>query len=333
MRRDSIHDIARGKWRGILMALQFPDVDRILRGKHMPCPSCGGEDRFRFDDKEGRGTFFCSQCGAGNGVELVMRVRKVGFADAARMVEEAAGHAPVEVKRAAEKTGRTSEWARQAWQQATPLNGIDPASKYLARRSIRIAPFPKMLRFVGRARYVHDDKRSSYHPAMLARFVSPDGERMTVQWQFLDDKGNKADLGGAEKSRKLAPCPVPQGGAVRLASSAETMGVAEGIETALSAMQRDGIPVWATLSSGLLAKWEPPPSVKHLIVYGDHDSSFTGQAAAYALAHRLKCQKQYARIETIEVRMPGVLVEHDAADTDWNDVLRMERGGCYAVGI
>ncbi|NYY79755.1 hypothetical protein DMH17_06695 [Raoultella planticola] len=35
---------------------------------------CGGADRFRFDDKEGRGTWFCNQCGAGDGLKLVEKV-------------------------------------------------------------------------------------------------------------------------------------------------------------------------------------------------------------------------------------------------------------------
>lgn len=39
--------------------------------RHGPCPVCGGKDRFRFDDKEGKGTWICNQCGAGNGLQLL----------------------------------------------------------------------------------------------------------------------------------------------------------------------------------------------------------------------------------------------------------------------
>ena len=38
--------------------------------KHGPCPACGGRDRFRLDDKEGRGTWICNQCGAGDGLHI-----------------------------------------------------------------------------------------------------------------------------------------------------------------------------------------------------------------------------------------------------------------------
>ncbi|WP_250206017.1 primase-helicase zinc-binding domain-containing protein, partial [Escherichia coli] len=43
---------ARGHWAQILPALGV----NILKNRHQPCPVCGGKDRFRFDDQEGRGT-------------------------------------------------------------------------------------------------------------------------------------------------------------------------------------------------------------------------------------------------------------------------------------
>ena len=58
---------ARFRWREILPQL---GVDtRFLTKKHGPCPlpSCGGRDRFCFDDKNGDGTYFCRRCGAGTG--------------------------------------------------------------------------------------------------------------------------------------------------------------------------------------------------------------------------------------------------------------------------
>lgn len=43
--------------------------------KHGPCPVCGGKDRFRFDDKNGRGTWFCSQCEPSSGGGLLLLSR------------------------------------------------------------------------------------------------------------------------------------------------------------------------------------------------------------------------------------------------------------------
>ncbi|MDF7670122.1 primase-helicase zinc-binding domain-containing protein [Orbaceae bacterium ESL0721] len=45
----------------------------IKKNQHSPCPLCGGKDRFRFDDIDGRGTWICNQCGAGDGLELLKR--------------------------------------------------------------------------------------------------------------------------------------------------------------------------------------------------------------------------------------------------------------------
>ena len=71
--RINVRDAAAGKWSGLLLG--FGLTERQLSGKHCPCPICGGNDRFRFDDKDGRGTFFCSHCGAGDGVSLVMSLK------------------------------------------------------------------------------------------------------------------------------------------------------------------------------------------------------------------------------------------------------------------
>ena len=58
-----------GHWQMILKRLGF----EVVKNKHCPCPICGGKDRFRFDDIDGRGTWICNQCGAGDGLELVKR--------------------------------------------------------------------------------------------------------------------------------------------------------------------------------------------------------------------------------------------------------------------
>jgi phage/plasmid primase-like uncharacterized protein len=34
-----------------------------LTDTHQPCPLCGGEDRYRFDDLNGTGSWYCNQCG------------------------------------------------------------------------------------------------------------------------------------------------------------------------------------------------------------------------------------------------------------------------------
>lgn len=55
------------KWDYIFHSLGI----EVGNGKHCPCPMCGGKDRFRFDNQNGRGTYICNQCGSGDGLELI----------------------------------------------------------------------------------------------------------------------------------------------------------------------------------------------------------------------------------------------------------------------
>lgn len=78
----TVRAAARGRWQHILSALGIcvPANPR----KHAPCPSCGGRDRFRFDDRDGAGSWFCNRCTpqAGDGLALVMNARHASFREA-----------------------------------------------------------------------------------------------------------------------------------------------------------------------------------------------------------------------------------------------------------
>ena len=67
MKINEITTEAVGKWQSIFNSLGI----EVGNGKHCPCPVCGGKDRFRFDNKNGRGTYICNQCGSGDGLELI----------------------------------------------------------------------------------------------------------------------------------------------------------------------------------------------------------------------------------------------------------------------
>ncbi|MFB2728716.1 primase-helicase zinc-binding domain-containing protein [Shewanella mangrovisoli] len=75
---------ANGHWFDVLNGLGIS----IHVNKHQPCPVCGGKDRFRFDDKDGRGTWFCNQCepNSGDGLALVCNAFGIKPYQAALMV-------------------------------------------------------------------------------------------------------------------------------------------------------------------------------------------------------------------------------------------------------
>lgn len=315
---ERIQDRTRGRWRGILSGLGVET--RFLTGKHTGCPLCNqGKDRYRFDDKGGDGTWICNACGSGNGVDFVMRLRGVEFADAKTIIEQHIGSAPVIVPKAEGRDDVHREKMAALWSRAEPLTGEDIASRYLRSRGIEMAAWPKYLRWLPDLPYYDDAGASVLHPAMLAKYAAPDGKSGILHRTYLAEPGVKADV---PKPRMLMPGKVPAGGAVRLAAAAETMGIAEGIETALSASLLFGIPVWSALTAGAVIKWEPPPEAKCVLIFGEHDRNFAGQHAAYSLAYRLKNDAKTKHL-AVEVKVP------DLDGADWNDVhvaqLDMER--------
>lgn len=305
--RQDIHDLARGRWKAIHTQLGIPA--QYLTGKNCACPLCGGEDRFAWTNLNERGGYVCRKCGSGTAVDLLMRANGWDFLTTKARVMEVLGTAPVELRKAGSQETLIANLSA-VWDNAVPPNGMDPVSKYLANRGIRLPAPPKMVRWHKSLRYYHADGKVTTHHAMVAKIVSPDTAKWSLHYTYLDDCGRKAFQENG--SRKNAPGPIPKGGAVRLAYSAETMGVAEGIETALSASVLYGVPVWSALSAGGLVAFEPPETCRNLIIYGDCDDSYTGQAAAYALAHRLRGAGLH-----VDVKLPPDL------GCDFNDMLKM----------
>ena len=91
---------ASGRWRDILEVLAGLHPEQ-LSNRHQPCPACGGRDRYRFDDRDGNGSWFCNQCGGkdhlgggGTGMDLLMRVRRWSFRQACEEVERYLGLEP-----------------------------------------------------------------------------------------------------------------------------------------------------------------------------------------------------------------------------------------------
>lgn len=296
-------DAAIGRWPGILTALGIAEMH--LRDKHGPCPCCGGKDRFRFDDKDGRGTWYCSHCGAGDGFGLLFRVFGWNFTEAARQVDRVIGTVqvgPVTKERSEESKLRV---LREVWTASRPVTKGDPVWRYLNNR-LDLDVIPSDLRF--HPALLHSD--GGKHPAMLALMRYPSGEAASIHRTYLTHDGHKAAVSEAKKFMAGKPL---QTSSVRLGTAGLSLGIAEGIETALAASRLFMEPVWAATNATLLEAWIPPAGVKRVFIAGDNDSSFTGQAAAYVLARRL-VREGYE----VEVRIPGV------QDADWADVHQQE---------
>lgn len=296
-------DAARGKWKGVLLTLGM--ARSHLTGKHGPCPVCEGKDRFRFDDKEGQGTFICSQCGAGHGFRLLELWKGWDFRTAAAEVDKIVGRVQPEPAKPRPDPDKQRGDVLRLWKSGAKVLPTDPVGLYLTRRDLPLPQNTDALRFVPSCPVPHE---AGGRMAMVAKIAGADGQGVNLHRTFLTPHGSKADM---PNPRAVMPGTIPDGSAIRLSMHGDRLGIAEGIETALAASKRFGLPVWAAISSTMLAKWTPPEGVREVMVFGDSDDGFGGQAAAYALAHRLKVRLKLA----VEVRIPGALGK-DWADAD-----------------
>lgn len=300
---DLYRDRVKDRWRDILPQLGIPP--EFLTGKHQPCPMCGGKDRARFTNHRGNGSFICTHCGSGDGVALVMQINNWDFKEAKRHIDLLIGASHVDRPKPQKSDAARRQDMNAMWRAAKPVTLADPVGRYLSRRC-RLTEFPPCLRFAKRLRYWGDD--AQWFPAMLAMVSDPDGKPAILHRTYLTDEGEKAPL---DNPRRLMPGAVPKGSAIRLQPATDELGIAEGIETALSAAALSGVPVWATISTGIMAGWMPPAHVKKITIFGDCDNGYGGQATAYALAYRLIGLKL-----SVTVEVPG----HCTTGYDWNDM-------------
>jgi hypothetical protein len=191
--------------------------------------------------------------------------------------------------------------ARRLWHSATAISD-GPVEGYLAQRGILRAS--DQLRYLERTP-LGPRGAVQFLPAMLAA-VTTDIGIIAVHRTFLDTVSGK--LAGFERPKRALGslgC-----GAVRLAPpAAGRLGLAEGIESALSAMQLFGVPCWATLGNERFGLVTIPESVRELHLFIDND-------AGGELAQR-RALKAYSA--------PGRVIQPRAsasAGFDWNDELK-----------
>jgi putative DNA primase/helicase len=150
--------------------------------------------------------------------------------------------------------------ALEIWGMASPVEHTI-VQLYLRARGITIAP-PPSLRCAGGGYHLTDPAT-----AMVAAVQAPDRRIIAVQVTRLDPSGERK-----------AQVPIPRrtfgalgNGAVRLAAAGDVLGLAEGVESALSAMQLSGVPTWACLGASRMHRVAVPESILELHVFADND--------------------------------------------------------------
>lgn len=293
----SIHDRCRGRW---LEVFREAGIDeKILNGRHHPCPACGGEDRFRYK-RDIEGGYFCGSHRA-NGMDLLMHITGMSFVQACELAEKVVGKDD-------NYKPEPPTYAERMAERSAPLH----RSAYLESRGLVVPPGLQCIRSLP---YFEGKQKVADYPAIMAPVRHHEHGFRTYHATYVVN-GAKAPV---ERARKILPGKSISGAAVQLCGQPRdgVLGVAEGIETATAAWLLAGkhYPVWSVLSTSGMRSFEWPPAVKRLVIYADNDANLAGHAAAYHLAHR-------ALIAGVQA---SIITTHDPG-LDMNDVLLEKTG-------
>lgn len=300
-------EAAIGHWPTIFEHFGLPPITgkNHFKGE---CPVCGARGKLRIDDRDGRGTWICT-CGSGDGMKLVTLTQGKPFNEVCREIDHLIGNdfqrvkIPVSSSATSLRTKVLNKFAK-----LQPLRGTSGAA-YLNARGIFSLPL-EAIRFNDKQRHAGRVYQSLYSLA-----TDDKGEPCYLH-QTLLDGAKKADIGTSAKRQKSLQednyLDHARSVAIRMFPVASTLGIAEGIETALSAHQIYNVNTWATMTANFMKKFRVPAGVKHLIIFADRDeNSATGLAAAYECAHANLLAKN--DLQRVSVYWP----DHD----DFNNML------------
>jgi hypothetical protein len=152
-------------------------------------------------------------------------------------------------------------------------------------------------------------------PRMVAR-VTDAVTGLPASLHFTSLKLDGSGKAPVPKQKLLLGGHRKAGGVIRLTDAAEVtagLGVAEGIETALSVMAGGWRPVWAAIDAGNIAAFPVLDGVESLTVFADHDPA--GLKAAQA------CQARWR-----QAGRESSIVAPPTAGADWNDAREAANG-------
>jgi hypothetical protein len=185
--------------------------------------------------------------------------------------------------RADVKERKTSPKAQRIWYES-----IDPqgtlSQAYLEQRGVGLPPQVAARTLRHHPYCPFEDTR---RPCLIAAFLpilgddDPAAPPRAIHRIALLPEGR-----GHDGKRMLGPaggCAVKLSPAAHITSS---LGIAEGIETALAVMAAGWKPVWAVGSAGGIEQFPVLPDIQHLTIFADNDASGTGQRAAKICAER-----------------------------------------------
>ncbi|HAR79958.1 MAG TPA: hypothetical protein DCR21_03920 [Succinivibrionaceae bacterium] len=216
------------------------------------------------------------------------------------------------------------------WRQTIPLfiDGkpnpeAEEAFRYFDGRGLsKIRDYPeafKVIRFHKSLKYLEDNgEEFGVFPALVTKVQSPDGTGVSLHRTYLFN-GKKAPV---DKPKKMTPADRTVPSACRYIQiggdvTDGILGIAEGIETAISCFLATGIPTYSSVCAQNLKTFEAPANVHTVIVFADKDKSKTGEEAANVLKANMAKQ---GVICTVVLPKPDIPA--NSKGIDWNDEYR-----------
>ena len=83
--KEKIEERAHGKWRDLLVKIGVLSIHEAS-GKSCPCPKCGGNDRFSFNNYQGQGLCFCRKCDLRSPWQLIQLRRGISFRESLELI-------------------------------------------------------------------------------------------------------------------------------------------------------------------------------------------------------------------------------------------------------
>lgn len=240
---------AAGKWPYVLagLSIDVPDSSR----RHAPCPACGGKDRFRFDDN-GRGSFICNQCGAGDGLDLIKKVNNCDTTEAAQLAADVLGidyrETETDRKAASQRRGQL-EADRQRHEQERQKKAAEDADQRRATFA-RLYTGMRLRSIQGESEYLQSKGLTGFKYPLM-----PDGSLLL---ELVDESGavTAAQTITPQGEKRLIKGSAKRGAyyAVNALERPQSVVIAEGLATALTChlIRTDALTVAAIDAGNLL---------------------------------------------------------------------------------
>ncbi|HAS6415330.1 TPA: DNA primase [Vibrio vulnificus] len=221
-------------------------------------------------------------------------------------------------------SARLGKKIQEEWDKCVPFfsSVTEPMRLYLQNRKLifNVEDIKKTdsLRFnPSMSYYDSDGNKVGDFPAIVSAIRNIKGEIITLHRTYITEDGKKAKVLNAKKIMSIPNGLDINGSSIRLGEPVDgVLGVAEGLETALSVFRATKIPVWSTVNATLMESFNVPEGVHTVLIWADRDRSKTGEISGYTLQAKLESEGINAY-----VIIPKIPVPPEAKGVDWNDVL------------